>query len=62
MDKLYTILTDFWILVGADTIPDYIEKILYYLTLVIMLGIFTSPFWLTILLFKVIGSVGGYNE
>jgi len=32
MDKIYTIITDFWLAYVSDTIPEYIDEALYWVS------------------------------
>jgi len=64
MNNIYDTLIDLWeTFAGVGNLPDYIDKILYYVTLLIMLLlVFIVPIciYLIFKFFKNIG--GGFND
>jgi len=62
MNTMYEILVSLWELIGAALLPDYIDKILYYLSLIMVVLILFSPLILIyIIIWFVRGSMGGYR-
>jgi len=62
MNTMFEILVSLWDTVGAATLPDYIEKILYYISLLSVILIIISPIILLLIILSIIkGSIGQYN-
>ena len=63
MDTIYELLLWFWGVMGADSLPYYINTLLYMVSFLFFLVIITIPFWFVIII-RIIGKAfgSGYND